>query len=1151
MDPAAILRIHVAANTAAANASLAKTDAQLKRTAATASGTSAALGSKMAKAAKLGAVGLAVGVGAALVSASKKARDFETQMSNLGAVAGASGRQMRRLEKQALKLGAATQFSATEAAQAQIELAKGGLAVTQILDGGLQSALALAAAGELDLAQAGETVVNTMGLFALKGKDAMKIADMLATAANKTTVDVDDLAMSLKMGGAVAKQAGYNLNQTVQVLEALAESGVKNSDAGTSMKAAMIQLLNPTAKQAKLAKELGLNWINQNGSMKSAIQISKQLQAATDGMTKAERTKAFAVLAGTDGFRTLAALYDAGPQKLKAYEKANAKQGEAARVAAKKMDNLEGDLEELSGAWETLQIALGGPVNDAIREVVQSLTDLLNVVNKFDVSALTGDLKHLEKANEDVRDAVRIATDAWKVLGPTVEAAFGILRATVRKMLNVIGGLAQVVRGVMKIIAGILRGDWSRAWEGAKDIARGAVRILGSTLRFFRDTARSIFNGIRDIMRNIFGDAWDKVEGIFATGANAVIDVVNAVIGVINKIPGVPDIGPVGKIRTAPQVLYDRLPTRRRKQRGGPIFGGAPSGDSIPAMLERGEYVLNRKAVQALGRQRLDMINFGAAPRFQNGGFLGKAAGKVIGAARDVVGRGAGFFLKQLPQPNLPQPFTGLGPHIIDNVTDWIRGKVPKAAGADVALGAAPASLRAAMALAQKMGLTITSTTGGAHTATSWHYKGRAFDASNGSAPTAEMMQFALEVARRWGRKTLEMFYDPLGWYLKHGSKVMGAIGGHSDHVHVAMQKGGLVRGRVSYFNDGTTASGLSAATRPGLALNLNAGTDKGWNNSTTQGWMTAARGGKPVYGRVTIAGKSAVLPIIDLGPAGWTGRAIDVTQKGIEKMGFTAANFPTDAMGKVKILGGLGAVKKAGKARSSTGSKGKRAVGRIGRAVQLTSPADKPGKLGGLARKLPKSVRQLLRSPGLTGTGWMAAANMAVTLAEATEGIDDDKLALQYRISLNRRRVASLNKRLGTINKRLASRKLKPAQRKKLKERRDTLLGDLGTLKSSIIADRSTVGALTPPGSDEPDPMAEAVAAALAAMNAQTEALRLQAEAMKELADEQRRENERAEHIMGMTGREAIRSWAATMSGQIASDVGPRRTFTSPNARY
>jgi hypothetical protein len=109
--------------------------------------------------------------------------------------------------------------------------------------------------------------------------------------------------------------------------------------------------------------------------------------------------------------------------------------------------------------------------------------------------------------------------------------------------------------------------------------------------------------------------------------------------------------------------------------------------------------------------------------------------------------------------------------------------------------------------------------------------------------------------------------------------------------------RGGIViRGRVSYFGGGLEASG-HYTSEPGIALNISPGSDAGWNNPTTRGWLS-----KLQRFWVTIAGHSAVLPVTDLGPAGFTQRAIDVTEGGVAELGLSGA-FPTDAIGTAKLI--------------------------------------------------------------------------------------------------------------------------------------------------------------------------------------------------------------------------------------------------------
>lgn len=340
-----------------------------------------------------GAALAAYGLKDVVVAGSK----FEKQMSTNSAISEANRKQMALLEKQSLKLGKATFFSANEAGQAQEELLKGGLKIQQVLGGGLPAALTLAEAGELDLATAAETTVNAMKLFGIQGKDASSVADMFATAANRTTADVLDFAMALKQGGSVTKLAGYDMNNTVTILESLAEAGIKNSDAGTSMKAAVIQLLKPSKKQAELAKELNLHWTTQAGTLKTAVGLSKELRIATGDMTKAERAKTLATLAGTDGVRTLNALYSETPKQLRTLEIANAKQGVAQEIAKKKMDNVAGSWEQFKGSVETAEIQIYQGMAPALGTLADEATKAAN-----NVGAVFGDpdLSGAEKIEE-------------------------------------------------------------------------------------------------------------------------------------------------------------------------------------------------------------------------------------------------------------------------------------------------------------------------------------------------------------------------------------------------------------------------------------------------------------------------------------------------------------------------------------------------------------------------------------------------------------------------------------------------------------------------------------------------------------------------------------------------------------------------------
>jgi TP901 family phage tail tape measure protein len=656
-----------------------KMNKTMKASEAQANRSSNAIGGKLAKGMKLLGVAAAAGAAYGLYKAVDAGASFEKQMDELGAVTGARTKDMKKFEKQALSLGEATQYTANEVAKAQTELAKGGLSANQINGGALKASLSLAAAGSLELATAAETTVNAMKLFGLQGKDTGQIADMLATAANRTTADVSDFAMALKQGGSVAKLAGLNFNNTVTILEALAEAGIKNSDAGTSLKTSLIQLLKPSEKQAKLTKELGIEWIKQNGTIKTAAGLSQEVRRATDGMTKAERAKTLATLAGTDGVRTLNALYDAGPGKLRNLEAANKKQGTAQDIARQKMDNLKGDVEQLTGALETQGIKLYKVLAPSLRTAAQWATRFVQNITKLNIQELAAKLGIGKQELKKFELAAHNAGEIFKkYLLPIIKTVIGVI-------LRLLQDFAQAVRGVVRIITGILTGDFGEAWRGVKDIFHAGV-----------DGALAIVKGITKPMRMAAVAIGDALSGPIDAAANVVFAVINAVIDALNAIPGV-DIGHVGGESHAKSTSKGGLGKprgRHRKARGGPINIGAPAGDTVPAMLERGEYVLNKKAVAAVGKGQLDSLNFKHAPRFAGGGVvpglnLGSLVGDTLGTAGEIATapvripaqlafdavKGAAGIVSHFPSGDeIPEPFAGVGPWAVEQAKNWVTG---------------------------------------------------------------------------------------------------------------------------------------------------------------------------------------------------------------------------------------------------------------------------------------------------------------------------------------------------------------------------------------------------------------------------------------------------------------------------------------------
>ena len=311
-------------------------------------------------------------------SAIKAGMNFDKQMSEVGAVSGATGKSLKDLSNAALQAGKDTVFTATDAAKAEAELAKAGISTANILNGGLAGSLSLAAAGQMDLADAATIAAQAMNIFKLNGSAVPHIADVLASAANTSAADMQGLSDSLKQAGLVAAGTGATLEDTVGVLAAFADNALVGSDAGTSFKTMLGQLQAPSKTSAALMKQLGINAYDSSGKFIGLVGLAGQLQTKLGHLTQQERDEALAQIFGNDGRRAAAILYQQGAAGIQKYIDGVNKSGAATETAAQKMNNLSGDLEQLRGSLETLAIESSGGARDGLRQLTQAATGLVN-----------------------------------------------------------------------------------------------------------------------------------------------------------------------------------------------------------------------------------------------------------------------------------------------------------------------------------------------------------------------------------------------------------------------------------------------------------------------------------------------------------------------------------------------------------------------------------------------------------------------------------------------------------------------------------------------------------------------------------------------------------------------------------------------------
>lgn len=330
------------------------------------------------KAATTAITGTSVALGGIATAAIKVGSDFESQMSRVKAISGATGEEFEKLKEQAIQLGADTAFSSKQAAEGMENLAAAGFATNEIVDA-MPGLLSLAAAAGEDLATSSDIAASTLRGFGLEAKDMAHVADVLAANANRTNSSVAQTGEAMKYVAPLARAAGLSLEETAAAIGIMADAGIQGSQAGTTLRGAISRLSKPTDDMQEAMDKLGISFYDSNGKMKSLTEQVGMLRKATEGMTDEQRNNLLVTLYGQEALSGMMALINEGEDSLgdlaEAYKDCD---GEAQKAAETMQDNLSSALEQLSGSAESLGIVFYESVAENLKKTAQSATDSVN-----------------------------------------------------------------------------------------------------------------------------------------------------------------------------------------------------------------------------------------------------------------------------------------------------------------------------------------------------------------------------------------------------------------------------------------------------------------------------------------------------------------------------------------------------------------------------------------------------------------------------------------------------------------------------------------------------------------------------------------------------------------------------------------------------
>lgn len=358
------------------------------------------------------AAGVTISAGAGIADTVQTYADFEAAMSEVKAISGATSQEFEQLTEKANQMGAVTKFTASESAEAFKYMAQAGWDAREMMDG-IDGLMALAAASGEDLGITADIVTDALTAFGLSAKESGRFADVMAQAASATNTDVAKMGDTFKYVAPVAGALGYSIEDTAVAIGLMANSGIKASQAGTSLRSLLTNLTRPVGQAEDAINALGISITNTDGSVKPLSQTLQDLRAKVGALTDSEKAQYAAMLAGQEGMSGLLAIVNASDQEFESLtEQINNSSGAAQKMADVMMDNLSGKFELFTGALDSMKMSLGEKFKPYLIEALEWMTDKVPDVENALLTAMNSFDHFVDNAKAKIDEFT--ATDEWK-----------------------------------------------------------------------------------------------------------------------------------------------------------------------------------------------------------------------------------------------------------------------------------------------------------------------------------------------------------------------------------------------------------------------------------------------------------------------------------------------------------------------------------------------------------------------------------------------------------------------------------------------------------------------------------------------------------------------------------------------------------------
>jgi len=545
---------------------------------------------------------------------------FESTMSKVQAVSGASADEMERLSSKAQEMGAKTKFSASEAGQAFNYMAMAGWKTEDMLNG-IEGIMNLAAASGADLAESSDIVTDALTAMGYSAKDAGRLADVMAAASSNANTNVSMMGETFKYAAPVVGTLGYSMEDAAVAIGLMANAGVKGSQAGTALRSTLTNLAAPSESAAIMMEKYGISLTDSLGQMKPFSQVMSELRQKFATMTETEQANVASTIAGKNAMSGFLAIVNSSDEDFNKLTKAIANSNGAAQNMSDIMqNNLTGSITKLKSASEGVAISLYNAFSTTAKTAVDGLTEAVsrakdkitqwaqtdraqamlqrvatavsNLVTKL-LSNLEPALDAVVGAIEGVVRAAGFMIENWDKIAKVVKiavTAFAAVKAAMAAMnfatlvTNPVGAAVVAITGLITTVK-LLTSHWDQVKAGARACWNDIKNTWSGAASYFSGIGNNIKNAISGALSNLArlatGWARDMMMG-FGRGITTFMDsVTRPVKNLASKIASFlhfskPDEGPLREYETWMPDFVQGL--ARSLMRSAPILTRAAEG---------------------------------------------------------------------------------------------------------------------------------------------------------------------------------------------------------------------------------------------------------------------------------------------------------------------------------------------------------------------------------------------------------------------------------------------------------------------------------------------------------------------------------------------------------------------------------------------